>query len=125
MAAFIKDKKLVDDEQQKIDCLMDYLDKEMKEIYACLRDECPSTVIAKLWAVMEEELSKWFEKKRKRNLQKNKPARFRHVAEAITIIIEVKTNLFNDGVIKDSNLDFLNKGKKLYEKHNVSSILFQ
>ena len=125
MAAFIKDKKLVDDEQQKIDCLMDYLDKEMKDIYACLRDECPSIVIAKLWAVMEEELSKWFKRKKKRNLQKNKPARFRHVAEAITIIIEVKTNLFNDGVIKDSDLDFLNKGRKLQEKHNVSSILFQ
>ena len=51
--------------------------------------------------------------RKKRNLQKNKPERFRHVAEAITIIIEAKTNLYTGGIIEDSDLDSLNKGEKL------------
>ena len=89
MSKFIAEKKLVSEEEDGIDCLMGFLENEMKQIYSCLRER-PSTVISKLWTVMEEELTTWFEGRKKRNLQKNKPERFRHVAEAITIIIEVK-----------------------------------
>ena len=112
MSTFIKEKKLVSEEEDGIDCLMGFFDNEMKQIYGCLR-ECLSTVIARLWSVMEEELTTWFEGRKKRNLQKNKPERFRHVAEAITIIIEVKTNLYRDGIIEDSDLSSLNKGEKI------------
>merc|ERR1719458_2310273 len=111
MSAFIAEKKLVSEEEDGIDCLMDFLDNEMKQIYSCLREHV-SNVIAKLWTVMEEELATWFEGRKKRNLQKNKPERFLHVAEAITIIIEAKTNLNTGGIIEDSDLDSLNKVKK-------------
>ena len=112
MSTFIANKKLVSEEEDGIDCLMGFLDNEMKQICRCLRDE-RQTVIGMLWTVMQIELATWFEEKKKRNLQKNKPERFRHVAEAITIIIEVKTNLYRDGIINDSCLDGLTKGKKV------------
>ena len=112
MSKFIAEKKLVSEEEDGIDCLMGFLENEMKQIYGCLRER-PSTVISKLWTVMEEELTSWFEARKKRNLQKNKPERFRHVAEAITIIIEVKANLYRDGIIKDPDLCSLNKGDRI------------
>ena len=112
MSTFISEKKLVSEEEDGIDCLMGFLDKEMKQIYGCLREH-RSTVIAQLWKVMEEELTSWFEGRKKRNLQKNKRERFLHVALAITIIIEVKNSLYRDGIIEDSDLYSLNKGDKI------------
>merc|ERR1711892_1374447 len=60
-----------------------------------------------LWKLMEEELELQFQNRKQRNLSKNKPSRFEHLKEALPVMISVKKEMHDNGVISDLSLHTL------------------
>ena len=121
MRKYIKEKKLVTESEE---CLMGYVDEEMKMVHRCMKvdmDGCEKTdssrkektveVISMLWSSMEKELEDWFTGKKKKNEKTNKPERFMNLAVDLDTIIDVKKTMYKDEVIKELDLDILNKSK--------------
>ena len=104
---YVVNKKLVNDDE----CLMNCIDGELRLMYKHIQTKYHSDVMVALWKLMEEELELQFQNRKQRNLSKNKPSRFEHFKEALPVMISVKKEMHDNGVISDLSLDTLSNSK--------------
>ena len=111
MTDFINAKEFINYDDDESPTLMKWLiDEECKMISKEVTNKRRrSQIILALWTVMEEEIQKKLDHKTERNKVKNKPSRFYILKEALKIMIESKTNMNDDGIILDLELERLDK----------------
>ena len=110
---FVKRKMLCDPGDKSISpdsSLMAFIDGECKIICQHKLNNRDRVVI-KLWDVVEDEICQWFEMKKKRNNEKNKPGRFSHVRPSLEVLMREKTYICQHLEIIDFNLLKLENGK--------------
>ena len=85
---------------------MKLLDKECGIIYSSdVSQENKSEIVLALWEMVESEISKKFEEKKKRNKEKNKPSRFDYFKLSLPVMQEAKQLIFNHFDITDVKTD--------------------
>ena len=100
---FQKDNTIQNESQ---DTLMKLLDKECGIIYHSDVSRGNKTqIVLALWAMVESEISKKFEEKKKRNKEKNKPSRFEYFKLSLPVMQDAKQLIFNHFDIPDVKTD--------------------
>ena len=85
---------------------MKLLDKECGIIYNSDVSQGNKTqIVLALWAMVESEISKKFEEKKKRNKEKNKPSRFDYFKLSLPVMQDAKQLIFNLFDIPDVKTD--------------------
>ena len=85
---------------------MKLLDKECGIIYnSDVSQENRTQIVLALWAMVEREISKKFEEKKKRNKEKNKPSRFEYFKLSLPVMQDAKQLIFNHFDIPDVKTD--------------------
>ena len=91
---------------------MKLLDKECGIIYSSdVSQENKSEIVLALWEMVESEISKKFEEKKKRNKEKNKPSRFDYFKLSLPVMQEAKQLIFNHFDITDVKIDIYQTSK--------------
>merc|ERR1719347_1600738 len=106
MRQYIHESNLIK-ESEDDDCLLKFVHNEMTDLDNNINRLYKKEVLQSFWRTIEEELFTCFKAKVERNMQKNKPERFKRFEGVLPVLINLKQSMFDADALQSLDLDVL------------------